>query len=103
MEDFRVWAELAVTRFYDGVRFLVRRLVGIPTGEPGPAPLQPRRRSQSENSMGSSAEDVSALYRPERTHSKQKMVFPIYAQGVAWVQGVACCCSFTYMQLLSVW
>ena len=75
MEDFRVWAELKVTRFYDGVRFVVRRVVGIPTGEPGPAPVQPRRRSQSENNMGSSAEDVSAFCCPEHTHCKQKILF----------------------------
>ncbi len=61
MEDIRIWAELAVTRFFDGVRFVVRRLVGVPTVDAGPAPAHARRRSQSENNVGSSHEDVSRL------------------------------------------
>ena len=61
MEDIRIWAELAVTRFFDGVRFVVRRIVGVPTGDASGAPVQSRRRSQSENNVGSSHEDVSPL------------------------------------------
>ena len=58
MEDIRIWAELAVTRFFDGVRFVVRRVVGVPTGDAIAAPVQSRRRSQSESNVGAPAEDV---------------------------------------------
>ena len=61
MEDFRIWAELRVTRFFDGVRFVVRWLAGVPTGDASPPAAQPRRRSQSDTSPGASAEDVGAL------------------------------------------
>ncbi len=61
MEDIRIWAELAVTRFFDGIRFVVRRLVGVPTGDASPPPAHSRRRAQSENNVGSSHEDVSRL------------------------------------------
>ena len=61
MEDIRIWAELAVTRFFDGVRFVVRRVVGVPTGDASAAPAQPRRRSHSESSVGAPAEDVRPL------------------------------------------
>ena len=60
MEDMRVWSELAVTRLFDGMRFVVRWLVGAPQADSSAAPAQPRPRSQSEQSGSSSAVSVSS-------------------------------------------
>ena len=60
MEDIRIWSELAVTRLFDGMRYVVRWLVGAPQADSSAAPAQPRQRSQSDQSGSSAAVSVSS-------------------------------------------
>ena len=66
LEGMRIWCELAVTRFFDGMRFVVRYLVGAPRRESPAAPVEKRRRSRSENETGRPTGDVCA---PKPSHS----------------------------------
>ena len=61
MEDMRIWSELAVTRLFDGMRYVVRWLVGAPQADASATPAQPRMRSHSDQSGSSAAVSVSSL------------------------------------------